>query len=65
LWEAFAGITSGFSMNTMHCGITTNHILRALDRLKWEGKRVLEIGIGQGADAEQLIQRGRAGLDWI
>jgi SAM-dependent methyltransferase len=41
------------------------HILRALDRFKWEGKRVLEIGIGQGADAEQLIHRGArwSGLD--
>jgi SAM-dependent methyltransferase len=42
------------------------HILRALDRFKWEGKRVLEIGIGQGADAEQLIHRGArwSGLDF-
>jgi ubiquinone/menaquinone biosynthesis C-methylase UbiE len=41
------------------------HILRALNRFKSEGKRVREIGIGQGADAEQLIQRGArwSGLD--
>jgi ubiquinone/menaquinone biosynthesis C-methylase UbiE len=41
------------------------HILRALDRFQWGGKRVLEIGIGQGADAEQLVRRGArwSGLD--
>lgn len=41
------------------------HILTALDRFDWKGKRVLEIGIGQGADAEQLIRRGAiwSGLD--
>jgi SAM-dependent methyltransferase len=41
------------------------HILAALDRFDWKGKRVLEIGIGQGADAEQLIKRGAiwSGLD--
>jgi SAM-dependent methyltransferase len=41
------------------------HILRALDRFQWAGKKVLEIGIGQGADAEQLIHRGArwSGLD--
>ncbi|HEY7296347.1 MAG TPA: class I SAM-dependent methyltransferase [Xanthobacteraceae bacterium] len=41
------------------------HILRALDRFSWKGKRVLEIGIGQGAEAEQIISRGAcwSGLD--
>ena len=34
------------------------HVLRALDKFDWRGKRVLEIGLGQGADSEQLIQRG-------
>ena len=34
------------------------HILQALDRFDWAGKAVLEIGLGQGADAEQLIRRG-------
>lgn len=34
------------------------HILRKLDMLDLDGKRVLEIGLGQGADAEQLIRRG-------
>jgi len=41
------------------------HILRQLDRTDWRGKRVLEIGLGQGADSEQLIRRGAiwSGLD--
>lgn len=34
------------------------HILRHLDGVDLKGKRVLEIGLGQGADAEQLIARG-------
>lgn len=41
------------------------HILRALDQFDWNGKRVLEIGLGQGADSEQLIRRGArwSGID--
>ena len=35
-----------------------SHILQHLDEIEWEGKRVLEIGLGQGADAEQIIRRG-------
>ncbi|MEQ1762778.1 MAG: class I SAM-dependent methyltransferase [Pyrinomonadaceae bacterium] len=35
-----------------------SHILTNLDRTDFRGKRVLEIGLGQGADAEQLIRRG-------
>lgn len=34
------------------------HILANLDRIDFKGKRVLEIGLGQGADAEQIIRRG-------
>ena len=34
------------------------HILKNLDRIDWKGKRVLEIGLGQGADAEQIVRRG-------
>jgi ubiquinone/menaquinone biosynthesis C-methylase UbiE len=34
------------------------HILTCLDEIPWRGKRVLEIGLGQGADSEQLIKRG-------
>jgi SAM-dependent methyltransferase len=34
------------------------HILTCLDALDLADRRVLEIGLGQGADAEQLIRRG-------
>ena len=34
------------------------HILECLDKIDWRGKEVLEIGLGQGADSEQLIRRG-------
>lgn len=34
------------------------HILRRLDSIDWRGKRVLEVGLGLGADSEQLIRRG-------
>ncbi|HEX3101968.1 MAG TPA: class I SAM-dependent methyltransferase [Pyrinomonadaceae bacterium] len=34
------------------------HILKNLDRIDFAGKRVLEIGLGQGADAEQIVGRG-------
>jgi SAM-dependent methyltransferase len=41
------------------------HIIPTLDAIDWRGKRVLEIGLGQGADAEQIIRRGAlwSGLD--
>src|SRR5688572_2303764 len=34
------------------------HILKNLDRIDLAGKMVLEIGLGQGADAEQISRRG-------
>jgi len=34
------------------------HILRRLDAIDFRGKRVLEIGLGQGADSEQIVRRG-------
>src|SRR4051812_23461619 len=34
------------------------HILTNLDRIDFAGKHVLEIGLGQGADAEQIVRRG-------
>lgn len=34
------------------------HIIKNLDRIDFAGKRVLEIGLGQGADAEKIVQRG-------
>ncbi len=41
------------------------HLLSCLDHIDFEGKRVLEIGLGQGADSEQIIRRGAiwSGLD--
>lgn len=34
------------------------HILENLKRINFEGKEVLEIGLGQGADAEQIARMG-------
>jgi ubiquinone/menaquinone biosynthesis C-methylase UbiE len=41
------------------------HILKCLDAIDFKGKRVLEIGLGLGADSEQIIRRGAiwSGLD--
>jgi len=41
------------------------HIPDCLDRIDWHGRKVLEIGLGQGAESEQLIRRGASwsGLD--
>lgn len=41
------------------------HILANLDRIDLRGKRVLEIGLGQGADSEALVKRGAvySGID--
>jgi len=43
-----------------HC-----HLIDCLDKIDFSGKKVLEIGIGQGADAEQIVRRGGhyTGLD--
>jgi SAM-dependent methyltransferase len=35
-----------------------SHILNNLDQIDFAGKRVLEIGLGQGADGEQIARRG-------
>ena len=35
-----------------------SHILKCLDAISFNGKRVLEIGLGQGADGEQIVLRG-------
>src|ERR1700733_11762236 len=37
---------------------TERHLPACLDGLDVAGKQVLEIGLGEGADAEQLIRRG-------
>jgi SAM-dependent methyltransferase len=42
-----------------------SHIPACLDRVTWRGHKVLEIGLGQGAESEQIIRRGGcwSGLD--
>ncbi|MHB8473040.1 MAG: class I SAM-dependent methyltransferase [Gammaproteobacteria bacterium] len=35
-----------------------SHILTVLDKIDWQGRKVLEIGTGVGTDARQLISRG-------
>jgi ubiquinone/menaquinone biosynthesis C-methylase UbiE len=37
---------------------TEGHILAELDKLDFKDKKVLEIGLGQGADSMQIINRG-------
>jgi ubiquinone/menaquinone biosynthesis C-methylase UbiE len=37
---------------------TEGHILEELDRTDFKDKKVLEIGLGQGADSMQIIKRG-------
>lgn len=37
---------------------TEGHIIDELNQIDFQGKRVLEIGIGQGADSMQIIERG-------
>jgi SAM-dependent methyltransferase len=41
------------------------HILKCLDAIDFENKRVLEIGLGLGADSEHIIRRGAiwSGID--
>lgn len=42
-----------------------SHIPSCLDRVDWHDRKVLEIGLGQGAESEQIIRRGGrwSGLD--
>ena len=37
---------------------TESHILFELDKIDFKEKKVLEIGIGQASDSEQIIKRG-------
>ena len=41
------------------------HILGCLDGINFQGAKLLEIGLGEGADSEQIIRRGArwSGLD--
>jgi SAM-dependent methyltransferase len=38
--------------------LTEPHILANLNQINFDGKKVLEIGLGQGADSEQIARRG-------
>jgi len=42
-----------------------SHIPACLDQVEWSGREVLEIGLGQGCESEQIIRRGArwSGLD--
>ncbi|MCK4789967.1 MAG: class I SAM-dependent methyltransferase [Desulfobacteraceae bacterium] len=42
-----------------------SHLLKCLDAIDFKNKRVLEIGLGLGADSEQIIRRGAiwSGID--
>lgn len=44
---------------------TESHIPRCLDAIDFKGKEVLEIGLGEGSESEQIIRRGGnwSGLD--
>ena len=67
--EDFAGGASGFEAdyerffdNYDNFRYTKEpHILECLGKIDFKGKRTLEIGLGQGADAERII---RLGADW-
>jgi len=37
---------------------TEPHVLENLSRINFDGKKVLEIGLGQGADSEQIARQG-------
>ncbi len=37
---------------------TEKHILDSLDQIPFSGKNILEIGLGQGSESEQIIRRG-------
>lgn len=54
-----------FTRYDAHRYALEGHILRCLDRIDVRDKATLEVGLGQGADSEQLIRRGArwSGLD--
>ncbi len=63
---AFGGETEAFFTAYDKLRYTKEaHILHCLDQIDFRGKRVLEIGLGQGADSEQIIRRGArwSGID--
>ena len=59
LVEQLAGDYEAFfdRYDTFRYGLE-DHIPGVLDTIDLDGKEVLEIGLGQGADSEQLVRRG-------
>jgi 2-polyprenyl-3-methyl-5-hydroxy-6-metoxy-1,4-benzoquinol methylase len=37
---------------------TEPHIVEELNKIEWKNKKVLEIGVGQGAEAQVMIEKG-------
>lgn len=62
----FANFRDFFSKYDKFRYSTERHILKNLDKIDFKNKTVLEIGIGQAADAQQIIDRGAQyyGLDF-
>ena len=66
-WSAACGSASAATMRSSSPTMTSSatrsrrHLPACLDALNVSGKRVLEIGLGQGADSESLIRRAPAG----
>jgi SAM-dependent methyltransferase len=59
LWDRFKGDYEQFFTDYDRFRYRTErHIPKCIEALQVEGKRVLEIGLGEGADAEQLIRNG-------
>lgn len=56
--QSFQDYEEFFSKYDSHRYSSHKYLLKWLDELDFNGKRVLEIGLGQGADAEQIIRRG-------
>ncbi len=59
LWDRFQGDYEQFfsDYDRFRYG-NERHLLACLDALNVAGKRVLEIGLGEGSESEQLIRRG-------
>ena len=65
LGQAFRGDYEEFRQYDALRYSREGHILGCLDSIDFRGAKLLEIGLGQGADSEQIIRRGArwSGLD--
>lgn len=52
------GFVAAASITSQMSTTRESHIPRCLDEIAFDGRKVLEIGLGLGADAEQIIGRG-------